>query len=397
MVIDTLRADHLTVYGDTPVQTPRLTAAARARGIVFLRNQSMAPSSPPSHATIHTGQIPRVHGTIGDSQPVHDDAPVLATILHDAGFYTAYAGNNDFAMDKLRHNATWDHAETPYYKQHDKDCGPIVDAALAQIAKARAAGKRAFVSLLPIEPHVPYRYHDGITDRYYPGPWARPFGKRVTGAHLGKIKKTKLTDQQWAQVRALYDGEVERVDGCYGALEDGLAGIGADADTAIIVTSDHGEGMGERGGHSSGHAYGLHGELISVPFLLIGAGLTAAAIDVVTSNLDIAPTILDVLGLPADERMQGRSLMPMARAGTPWPHRVVASEYGRSYALRGGHWRMVVGYDGVATVHDVLADPEEATDISRSAPMVRRWLADAAGLYLAHRTEWRAATWGLDP
>ena len=48
-------------------------------------------------------------------------------------------------------------------------------------------------------------------------------------------------------------------------------------------------------------------------------------------------------------------------------------------------------------MHDVIADPEEATDISRSAPMVRRWLADAAGLYLAHRTEWRAATWGLDP
>ena len=84
----------------------------------------------------------------------------------------------------------------------------------------------------------------------------------------------------------------------------------------------------------------------------------------------------------------------MARAGAPWPHRVVASEYGRSYALRGGRWRMVVDSDGTATLHDVIADPAEATDLTAAQPMVRRWLADAAGLYLAYRTQWHAATWG---
>ena len=68
LVVDTLRADRLAAYGPTRVQTPRLTAAA-ARGAVFLRHQSMAPSSPPSHATIHPGQIPRVHDMRGDAGP----------------------------------------------------------------------------------------------------------------------------------------------------------------------------------------------------------------------------------------------------------------------------------------------------------------------------------------
>ena len=77
VVIDTLRADRLKAYGDTRVETPWLTAAA-ARGAVFLRNQSMAPSSPPSHATIHTGQIPRVHGATGDDGVIADDAPVIS-------------------------------------------------------------------------------------------------------------------------------------------------------------------------------------------------------------------------------------------------------------------------------------------------------------------------------
>jgi arylsulfatase A-like enzyme len=297
-------------------------------------------------------------------------------------------------MDKLKKVADWDHRATPYYRKHDKDCGAIIDGALEQLGDARKAGKRAFVSLLPIEPHVPYRYHDGVTDKYHSGEWEGPFGKHATARTLVKIRKMDLSAGQWSQVHALYAGEVEHADGCIGALLDGIAALGATGDTAVVVTSDHGEGMGERGGHATGHAYGLHGELIAVPLIVIGGGLEPATVDVVTSNADIAPTILDLLGVEVDARMQGQSLLPMARAGAPWPQRVVASEYGRSYGLRGGRWRMVVGYDGDATVHDVIADPEEGRDISAEQPMVRRWLSDAAGLYLAFRTRWHDATWG---
>jgi choline-sulfatase len=393
LVIDTLRADRLAVHGDTRVETPRLTAAARARGVVFRRNQAMSPSSPPSHATIHTGQIPRVHGAAGDTGTVGPGAPVLAAALGAAGFHTAYVGNNDFAMGRLAKAAGWDVARTMVYLGKGIDCAPMVEEVLGVVAAARDTGRRWFVTMLPIEPHVPYRYHPGITERYYAGPFEPPLGKRVTGAHLGRIAKLKMTPRRWEQLRGLYDGEVTYVDGCFGALEDGLAALGVLDDTAIVVTSDHGEGLGERGGRA-GHAYGLHGELIDVPLIVLGGGLPAGAVDVVTSNLDLAPTALELLGLPVDPRMQGASLVPLARAGAPWPHRVVASEYGRSYALRGGRWRLVVGYDGRATLHDVIADPEEARDVSAEAPMARRWLREAAGLYLAHRVAWRAATWG---
>jgi arylsulfatase A-like enzyme len=388
VVVDTLRADRLAAYRDTRVKTPRLTAAVKDRGAVFLRNQSMAPSSPPSHATIHTGQIPRVHGAAGDTGDVHAGAPVLAAILGDAGFHTAYIGNNDFAMGRLRKVAGWDVAKTMIYEQGaGKDCAPIVEEVLAIVKEVRAAGQRSFVTMLPIEPHVPYRYHEGITEAYYPGPYDKPLGKRATSAHLSKMRKVPTSSPRWDHLRGLYDGEVEYFDGCYGALEDGLAALGATGDTAIVLTSDHGEGLGERGGNT-GHAYGLHGELIDVPLIVIGGGVAAGAVDVATSNADIAPTVLALLGLPADERMQGANLLE------PSLHRVIASEYGRSYALRGGRWRMVVDYDGTATLHDVVADPEEVTDVSAAQPMARRWLRDAAGLYLAHRVAWRAATWG---
>ena len=388
MVIDTLRADRLAAYGPTRVETPRLTAAAE-RGAVFLRHQSMAPSSPPSHATIHTGQIPRVHGITGDDGTLGATTPILSALLHDAGLATAYVGNNDFAMTRFRKPGRWDSFETPYYA-HGKDCAPMIERALAHVATARAAGKRFFVSLLPIEPHVAYRFHDDITPRYWPGPWPKPFAKKVTGAHLGRLASMKLTADDWQRLRALYDGEVTYVDQCFGALEDGLRAAGVLDRTALVIASDHGEGLGERGGRG-GHAYSLNRELVATP-LIIAGGVTAARVTTPTSNLDLAATVLALLGRPADPRMQGQSLVPLT-TGVALPT-IVASEYGKSYALRAGRWHLVVDYDGDQHLYDVADDPDEERDRVGDSPLALRYLRDAAGLYLAHRTAWKSASWG---
>lgn len=389
VVVDTLRADRLAAYGPTRVETPRLTAAA-ARGAVFLRNQSEAPSSPPSHATIHTGVIPRVHGIAGDDGAFAPGTPILADLLDRAGFATYYVGNNDFAMSRFKKMAKWDGFATPYYA-HGKDCAPMVDSALASATAAHAAGKRFFVSMLPIEPHVAYRFHPGITDRYWPGAWPRPFAQSVTGAQLGRLRSMKLTDDDWARLRALYDGEVTHVDGCFGDLEDGLRAAGLLDSTAVIVASDHGEGMGERGGRA-GHAYSLNHELVSTPLVIVG-GVAPARVAQPTSNLDLAPTVLALLGLPADPRMQGRSLLPLAAGAPPMPA-ITSSEYGKSYALRARRWQLVADYDGTQHLYDVVADPGEDHDAIATSPIAARYLRDAAGLYLAHRTAWRATTWG---
>lgn len=390
IVIDTLRGDRVAAMGATRVETPRFTALA-AKGVAFRRHQSMAPSSPPSHASIQTGQIPRVHGVTGDDGQMKPDAPILSRILHDAGLWTGYVGDNDFAMGRFKKLAAWDEAHTPTFEGKGLDCVAVFEGALALVKKARAANQRYFISVLPIQPHEPYRYHEGITEKYFPGPFPKPVGKRVVD--LGRFKKRGLTDTQWDQLRGLYDGEVTYVDStCYPVLEDGLAELGALDDTAIILTSDHGEGMGERN-NNVGHAYSLNRELIAVPLIIVAPGLAPRTIDTATSAADIAPTVLDLLGFPVDPRMQGASLLPLARTGDAIP-RVIASEYGRAYALRGAHWRYMVGYDDKGVLYDIDADPIETKDAGRDAPIALRYLRDAAGLYLAHRNDWRATTWG---
>ena len=388
VVVDTLRSDRLTAYGATRVLTPRITALA-ARGAVFLHNQSMAPSSPPSHATIHTGQVPRVHGVVGDTGGPGPDTPVLSAILGAAGVFTGFVGNNDFAMERLARAARWKVAETPFYR-HGKDCGPIVTRALALVAQAKARGERFFLSLLPIDPHVAYRFHDGVTDQYHAGPWRPPLGKQTSSKQLGRMKALPADHPDWTQVRALYDGEVTHVDACIGALADGLRAAGVLDQTAIIITSDHGEGMGERAG-AAGHAYSLHRELVDVP-LIIAGGVGIARVTAPASNADIAPTVLALLGQPADPRMQGRSLIPDT-LGPAWP-RITASEYGKSYALRTSGHHLVVDYDGTSALYDVRVDPDETMPLGDDAALARRTLRDAAGMFLAYRKRWRAPSWG---
>lgn len=393
VVVDTLRADRLALYGKTRITTPSITAAAAAHGVVMLRNQSMAPSSPPSHATIQTGQIPRVHGAAGDKGEIKPNTPVLSAIAKAAGFWTGYVGNNDFAMARFRTVGKWNEFHTPTREKEGVDCKAVVKRTLAMVEKAKAAKQRFFISALPVEPHVPYRYHKGITEKYFAGPFDPPFGHEVTGEHLDAFKKLSLGPHSMDQLRGLHDGEVEYFDGCFAALQEGLQQAGVADKTAIILTSDHGEGLGERGGRV-GHAYSLNHELVTVPWVIFGKRLTPSVVNEVSSNADIAPTVLDLLGLPADARMQGASMMAaLQRNGAALP-RVVASEYGKALALRATDWHYVVDYDGTGKLFNIVDDREETHDQSARHPLWLRYLREATGFYLAQRVPWRAASWG---
>ncbi|MBK7533778.1 MAG: sulfatase [Myxococcales bacterium] len=403
IVVDTLRADRLSAIADTRVRTPRLSAALDKGGLAFARNLAVAPSSPPSHATIHTGQLPRVHGAVGDTAGLAPGAPLLSALLAERGFFTGYVGNNDFAMGRLAKAARWREAHTPVFENQGIDCAPLVARALTMMERAVAAKERAFLTLLPIEPHVPYRFHEDLTERYFAGPYAPPLGKRVTSAHLSRARSRGLSDAGWQQLRALYDGEVTYFDGCFGALEDGLARLGVAKDTAIILTSDHGEGMGERG-NNTGHAYSLNHELVWVPLLVFGgpfaatdaAGRAAPAAlrrhVSATSNLDLAPTVLELLGVAPDPRMQGQSLLPLLRGQRQWPRAVVA-EYGKAYSVSAGRWHYVADYEGRGKLYDVVADPAQLRDRSADALVPLRYLREAAAIFLSQRTRWRG-TWG---
>lgn len=396
LVVDALRSDRLALYGPTRVQTPRFTGSG-SHAAVFLHNQAASPSSPPSHASIQTGMIPRVHGVTGDRGQIKAKTPMISSQLAAAGVVTAYVGNNSFGMSRLRKAGNWNVFRSPISEGKGADCTALVDELLKFVADQKKAGKRFFVSALPFEPHTPYRYHDGITDKYHPGPWEKPVGKYVDGYLLNDVVsgKKKLDDGQWAQLKALYDGEVEHMDRCFGQLEDGLAELGLRDDTAIVLTSDHGEGMFEH--ERLGHAYGHFAELSNVPLVVYAPGLVAEGpleVPVVSGHLDVAPTVLALMGVEPAPQIQGDDLIPLIRAGGEWTPRVASLEYGRSYALRSAGWKLIVDYSERERLFDQVADPLEQTDLSDSDFMALRYLRDVSGFFLAHRADWRNSEWG---
>ena len=401
LVVDALRADHVplyaSVYGDkAAVAMPNTVAQAAAGSVVFLNNQAASPSSPPSHGSIQTGMIPRVHGVDGDRSQLRPGTPMISTQAVAAGISAGYYGNNPFGMGRLEAPGNWTEFHQPGQEGKSNDCTTLVSMMLDFSKSQNAAGKRFFISALPYETHTPYRYHQGITEHYYDGPWPPPVGQNVGGELLGALASgaTTLTPQQWKQLKGLYRGEAEYWDQCFGALVSGLKEAGLLDDTVLVLTSDHGEGMFEHG--RMGHAFGHYRELGDVPFAIfwpaLGAGIRN--IETVTTHRDIAPTVLDILGVDPDPKVQGQSVLPMVLRDGAWTERVVSLEYGRSYSLRSKRYKLIADYNGQQEIYDLREDPWEAADIKDGGADAVRYLRDMAGFFLEYRSDWHYRDWG---
>ena len=179
LVVDALRSDRLELYGDTRVATPRMTQAGD-EAVVFLNNQGASPSSPPSHGSIQTGMIPRVHGVASDGAKLDPGTPMISTQVVDAGIAAGYYGNNPFGMGRLESPGNWTAFHQPNKEGKGIDCTVLIDEMLGFATEQRAADERFFISSLPYEPHTPYRYHEDISEKYWDGSWG-PAGGQERG------------------------------------------------------------------------------------------------------------------------------------------------------------------------------------------------------------------------
>src|SRR5512138_1384284 len=196
---------------------------------------------------------------------------MVSAILAKAGIATMFVGDAGFAMNRLKPVSSWDEFHMPGKEGKGGDCSAVVKQILDFADKQ--AGKRFFASGVAFEAHTAYIYHQGTTEHYYDGPFDEEIGKRPDGVQLTAIVggKLKMTPERWGQLKGLYDGEVEHLDGCVGTLLDGLKSRGLAESTPVILLADHGEGFLEHG--SMGHAYGQYAELTNVPMVLFAPGL----------------------------------------------------------------------------------------------------------------------------
>ena len=270
VTIDTLRADALGFAGNSLVQTPHLDELA-ANGWVFDRAYGHSVMTLPSHANLLTGQLPFQHGVRDNAGFVlPEDVPTAAEAFAEAGFRTA-AFVAAFPLDARYGLGRGFEVYDDSYPEGSPRGFAVAERSGADVVAAASAwwrrhdGARRFLWVHLYEPHAPYEP---------PAPFAARFGERP------------------------YLGEVAAVDEYVGRLLSVVAPKDARAGILVVVTSDHGEALGEHGEKT--HGLFAYEATLAVPLVLWAEPLAPARLDAPVRHVDILPTMLEAAGLARD-------------------------------------------------------------------------------------------------
>lgn len=363
VTIDTLRADHVGCYGAARAHTPTLDALAQG-GVRFDTAISPVPITLPSHTTIFTGLDPDHHGIRHNGVfALPAEIPTLAERMQSRGYATAaFVGafvldhrfglgrGFDFYDDRIGENRS----SRGMIGYPARPADAVVDAFLAWLA---GAPERFFAWVHVYDPHTEYAPPAGFSIGFA----GRP-----------------------------YDGEIAFVDAQLGRLLEALDRRFPREGTLIVVTSDHGESLGEHGEPT--HSYSIYEATQRVPLIWSGPGFEKPAVvgDVVRLA-DLAPTLAAVVGAEPFPKADGRDLREAIGSSDVRAYSETLAthlDYGWSalFAVRDARWRYIAAPE--PELFDLAADPRELRNVLSEHPEVA---SERAGWLAARREQETAA------
>ena len=374
--IDTLRPDHLGCYGYGKPTSPRIDAFRR-EAVLLREVVAAAPSTLASHASMFTSLGAQHHGaSIAANSALRPGIVTLAELLQRAGFATAsFNGGGQI-------HRTWglDRGFGVYESATDASEADIGEDTMAgQVERAKGwlqwVGPRPFFLFLhTYEIHHPYTPSPERL-RSLEGTYAGTLPDHISIRLLEKINSGQrvLRPGDLAHIVAAYDAELASADAGFGDLLALLRGLGRYDSSIVVLTSDHGEAFGERG-RVGWHGDSLYDEQIRIPLIvkLPGARLAGRTVETQVREIDLAPSLLSLLGLPAPPQFSGTSI-DFAGGAPDHPPWSVASIDGqpKSVAVRTHRWKW---YEG--RLYDLDHDPGESRDVASLHPQVERDLEE---------------------
>ena len=420
---DTFRQDYVGAYGNDWIQTPHLDALARD-GTLFTEAYGEGLPTLPARRVMLTGRkiFPFYHHPqhsdlvqIEGWHPLYYEDVTLAEHLKENGYVTAFVtdvyhmmkpGKNfhrgfdcwrwvrgveddKFAIRDVRQVAdmfaeatrgqSWAKGGSHWIVQHlmnRKDWKTEADSLVARVMTEAADWLKAYTLEAPFflyldcfDPHEPWDPPNEYGSLYYPG-----FDGFSAAIPPGSRKE--LSDDEFAEVKAAYAGEVTMVDRWIGHVVDTLTELDLMKDTLIVFTSDHGTMMGEQDEIHKG-ADRLRHQCTRVPLLFRHPGGEGAGRKVggLVQHQDIMPTALSLLGLPCPDRVQGEDLWPMVTGDAPSSREIIISAFGKYASVRTPKWNLVVpwaplpeGAAGRRELYDTESDPDELTNVIADHP-----------------------------
>lgn len=308
--IDTLRPDHLSVYGYERDTSPQLARLA-ADSVVFETAVSTSPWTIPSHGAMLTSTSPRVHGATAQT-PVSPSVSLVSEVLADAGWQTAGFVDTPYMSADRGFGRGFEYYDdvAPPPGNNRRGAEVVQQRILRWLADADGRAAFAFWHLMDV--HGPYGAPSPFAGRFRGTVEPAPGDGRL--ADMRKLSYHGYLDldrfDSFDDLVATYDEGIAFVDHVVGALLKTLRQAGLYDDALIVVTSDHGESFLDHG-IWVGHGLFLTDDEIRVPLIvkLPGNAHAGTRVQDLVSQIDIAPTLLDALGLPAHGAFEGKSLL----------------------------------------------------------------------------------------
>jgi arylsulfatase A-like enzyme/Tfp pilus assembly protein PilF len=342
--IDTLRSDRLPAYGYRKVATPALDAL-RGDSVLFARAYSNVPLTLPSHASLFSGRLPGHHGVRDNSgyRFRAERTPYLPALLHDAGYRTGGAvsafvlrAETGLATGFDAYDSSIDVRASESLGNSQRPGKQTVHSALAWLRGADLESQPFFLFVHLYEPHTPYAPDEPFKSRY-----ADP-----------------------------YDGEVATADAAVGELLAALRERGVYDRALIVLLSDHGEGLRDHGEQE--HGILLYREALQVPLLvkLPGNERGGSTVEEPAQLVDVAPTVLALLGMPVPPQSDGEPLF--GRAADSPPRSLYAETFYPRLHLGWNELASVIRGDShyiegpAPELYDLASDPAEKRDVLRT-------------------------------
>jgi arylsulfatase A-like enzyme len=357
IVIDTLRRDHLAIYGYERDTAPFLDELAR-QGAAF---DGFSPASwtKPATVSLLTGLHPLRHQAVDRVDALPAEAVTLAERLRRVGYTTLGASANGWVSPAFG----LDRGFGAFLYRDSVKAGELNRELDARLDRLRPP---FFLYVHYIDPHLPYDPVAGWDGAPLP-PGSRPVTVEETDAPHFVARSPELL----ARTRDLYDGEIRGVDDALRELVAALSRRGLMKSTLLVVTADHGEELGEHGRMS--HGQSVYQEVLRIPLVLWAPHrlpphrLPPGRRPGRASLLDVVPTVLDLLGLePSESSFDGRSLAALLTGPAPEPESdrpfLAHLDFidGTGLALTQGKWSLVLGKNPYRKeIFDLDADPGE--------------------------------------
>ncbi len=391
IVVDTLRADRLSLYGYERETTPRIDSWARRRAVTFRHAIAPAPWTLPSHVSLFTGLNAIAHG-LNHNLSTLPAGSTLAERLRTAGYSTMAITGGVYLHPRYGFHQGFDRFRYwPSERPQSKEIEHGVARALEWVAGSRE--RPFFLFFHTYETHLPFHARRPFIDRLAPDlDPAELKGRIATGktpeaGFTGRrrfflktrqpgVEKEPLPDSALPMVNALYDSGVAYADYHLGRLLSRLEESDLAKQTLVILTSDHGEALGEKG--LAAHAY-LYDFNLMVPLIVslpdgVGAGRTISR---QVRLIDVLPTVLDSVGLDAPGQIDGVSVLPLIDdPGAPFPGEAwsYASSTNFGISLRISN-RLKYIFDnsaifaagaanGSSELYDLAKDPDEEINLA---------------------------------